>query len=145
MRRIIPAILAVLLTAISVPAFAQVNPTPTYLQPSVASPTAPGGISVQTATVGSSLVLKAAPGELFSATISNPSAAGFLLIFNAATVPADGTVTPVECVPVASAGTVTISYSTPEFFNVGMAMALSSTGCFTKTTAPTGFLHAQVQ
>lgn len=123
------------------------NPFPVYQATPTIFTTATGSTPVQTATAAASLVAKATPGLLYSAYISGPSVAGFLLVFNATSVPADGTVTPVECVAVASAGSANISNLViPEFFSAGISLAFSSTGCFTKTTTGlTAFLHATIK
>jgi hypothetical protein len=98
----------------------------------------------QNTTAASSLVLKASAGALYSISISDPTAAGFLMVFNSATVPADGTVTPVECLPVSINGYAALTYNPyGEWFTTGISVALSSTGCFTKTTVPTGLIHGQ--
>lgn len=68
------------------------------------------------------------------------------MLFNSTTVPGDGAVTPVECIPVNAANLAFINYmpGPPGLFLTGISAALSSTGCFTKTTSPTGFFHAVI-
>lgn len=92
-------------------------------------------------------VLKAAPGCLLSVYVYNSGAAAFLMLFNSTTVPADGAVTPVECVPVGSASYQFINFAPQpsEWFSVGVAAAISTTGCFTKTVGSGAFFHALVQ
>jgi hypothetical protein len=95
-------------------------------------------------------VFKAYPGALISAYAFNLSAtAGMFLIFNSASVPADGAVTPVECIPIAANGTASVSYrSGPhKHLNTGISAALSTAAtCFTKTTGlTTGFISGDVQ
>jgi hypothetical protein len=81
-------------------------------------------------------VLKAGPGTLYSLYAMSGSVSGFLMTFNATTVPADGPVTPVECVPVPANSFVTISAggSPPNYYSVGIVAVFSSTGPFLKTT-----------
>lgn len=92
--------------------------------------------------------LKATPGNLYSVYATNLTAtAGFLQIFNAVAAPADGAVTPVDCVPLPSNGMASLNYTTPEVFSVGISVAVSSaTTCFTKTTGViTAFIKGAVK
>jgi hypothetical protein len=96
-----------------------------------------------TATASGSLVVKASAGDLYAISATAGASAGFLLVGNAAAVPADGAVTPIECIPMAANGYVSVSYNAiPEFFTVGIWAAFSTTGCFTKTLSATTFIHA---
>lgn len=92
-------------------------------------------------------ILKASSGCLLSVYVYNSGAAAFLMIFNSKTVPADGAVVPLECVPVASASYQFINFAPlpPEWFSVGISAAISTTGCFTKTVGSGAFFHALVQ
>jgi hypothetical protein len=98
----------------------------------------------------SSHVLKASGGNVYGVYATNLTAtAGFLLLFNAATVPADGAVTPAGCVPLAASSYISINYNPgpPGYFNTGIVAVLSSGAtCFTKTTGTiTGFISGSVQ
>src|ERR1051325_6655735 len=108
---------------------------------------AAGITPVVSASAESSHVLKASAGNLYAVYVSNPSASGFLMVFNSATVPIDGAVTPIHCVPVgaASLGYVNFNPGPPEAYATGMSAALSSTGCITKTTAPAAIFHGSVK
>lgn len=101
---------------------------------------------VVSASAESSHVIKAGPGFLFSVYASNPSGTGFLMVFNSTTVPGDGAVTPIECIPVSIGNVGYINYmpGPPGLFLTGISVAFSSTGCFTKTTSPTVFFHAVI-
>ncbi len=72
------------------------------------------------------------------------SGAGYLMTFDASAVPADGAVTPKECIPLTQVGSVYVGWHemtvVPDNYGSGLSVAISSTGCFTKTTSPTGFL-----
>lgn len=71
----------------------------------------------------------------------------FLMVFNATTAPGDGAVTPTECVPISPNGVASISYGlgAASTYSTGISVAISSTGCFTKTTTGmTAFFHGQV-
>jgi hypothetical protein len=124
--------------ALASAAFAQTNCTVPAIAP--ATPV------VSTVAEGSH-ILKGSPGCLISAYVYNSGAAAFLLIFNQSTVPADGSVTPIECVPVGSAAYQFINLAPlpPEYFSSGITAVISTTGCFTKTIGSGAFFHAIVQ
>jgi len=119
------------------------NPLPTAPAPSSAS--SAGIAPTPSPSVGSNLVLKASAGNLYSITLSNASAGGFLMIFNLASAPADGAVTPAYCWPLNGGGFGSFGFVYPAYFSTGITAVLSSTGCFTKTTGPTGFFVGQIQ
>lgn len=127
------------------PALAQQIQTP---QPT--SSAAVGIVPVISASAENNHVLKAGPGNLYSVYASNAtSTAGFLLVFNSTTVPADGAVTPQLCVNLPASGTVSINFgpSPPQVFSTGISAALSSaTTCFTRTSGTiTGFISGSVK
>ncbi len=94
-------------------------------------------------------ILKAAPGCLLGVYVTvDSTTTGYLLTFNTTTVPADGAVTPIECIYIATnPGSVFINFSPqpPEWYNVGIVAVFSSSGCFTKTASAHAFFHAIVQ
>lgn len=102
---------------------------------------------VVSASAEGSHVLKASSGCLLAAYVYNSGAAAFLMIFNSATVPADGAVTPIQCIPVAAASYQYINFAPqpPEWYSTGISAAISTTGCFTKTVGSGAFFHALVQ
>lgn len=128
----------IILFGLANPALAQVN--------CVVPPNAAATPVVSAAAEGSH-ILKAAPGCLISLYAYNSGAAAFLMVFNSTTIPADGAVTPIECVPVAAASYQYINFAPqpPEFYSVGISAAISTTGCFTKTVGSGAFFHAIVQ
>lgn len=88
--------------------------------------------------------------NFYGAQITTSSTAGYVLIFDGTTVPADGTVTPVKCFYVANPGTSYISLDPTAPWSSksnpsGWTIVFSSTGCFTKTISATAFISAQVQ
>ena|ERR1700722_1541940 len=111
-----------------------------------------GNTPIVAGSAVSSAVLKASPGNLYSAyaTVTAPS---WLMIFNSTTAPSNGSTTAgtasgnmQDCIsiPVAnSSGGVT--YSAPEVFSVGITAVISSTGCGTLTLATVGYIHGSVQ
>jgi hypothetical protein len=88
-------------------------------------------------------ILKASAGSLYNVYSTASTTAGYLMVFNSATVPADGAVTPIECIQVAASQTGRIDYQVPEIFTTGISVAFSTTGCFTKTGSP-AFFHWRV-
>lgn len=127
-----------LLCGLASPALAQTN--------CVVPPQAAATPIVSAAAEGSH-VLKAGPGCLLALYVYNSGAAGFVMVFNSKTVPADGAVTPIECVPVAAASYQFINFAPqpPEWYSTGLSAAISTTGCFTKTVGSGAFFHALVQ
>lgn len=115
------------------PAHAQVNP---------GNPVA----SVQSATASASLVAKASAGLLYGFQASSAGSAGYVLIFDATSVPANGTVTPKHCYPVAASQPVSGSWvQYPEPYVNGIVFEFSTTGCYSATSSATGFFSAQVK
>lgn len=102
--------------------------------------------SQQTSTVDGSLILKTSAGYLQGFSVTSGAAAGYVLIFDSATVPSNGTVTPKFCynLPATSTtGATWVPYSMP--FTNGLVIVFSTTGCFTKTISATAFISGQVQ
>lgn len=112
----------------------------------VVPPNFPATPIVSAAAEGSH-ILKASPGALLSLYVTNPGAAGYLMVFNSTTVPADGAVTPIHCVQVAAASYQYLNFAPqpPEWYSTGISAAVSTTGCFTKTVSSGAFFHAFVQ
>jgi hypothetical protein len=116
----------------------------------------PGGVPVPVSTAGiapsptsataSSIVLKASPGNFYGASIATGATAGYLMLLDATSAPADGAVTPKACYGLLPASSpFSVSYSTPAVMLVGITLVFSSTGCFTKTASATVFMSGQVQ
>jgi hypothetical protein len=104
-------------------------------------------VSVQSAATEGSHVLKASAGLLngFNATNTGGSA-GYVLLIDSATVPADGAVTPKFCYALPAASTTGASWiSYPAPFNNGIVIVFSTSGCFTKAISANAFFSAQVQ
>ena len=58
-------------------------------------------------------MIKASSGNLYSLYVTAGATPGFLMTFNAKSVPSDGPVTPVECVAVPANSTVSVSFNGP--------------------------------
>ncbi len=86
----------------------------------------------------SSHIFKAAPGRLYQISGSNGTVtAGFMMVFDSATVPSTGAVTPVLCRALPASGTVVIDFiPTPsaQFSNGIVATVSSGANCSTYTT-----------
>lgn len=98
----------------------------------------------QSTTAESSHVFKATPGYIYGLGATT-SAGGFLLVYDAATAPSNGAVTPIWCEQIATNSTQWFSFnSMPIPTATGITFAFSSTGCFTQTLA-NAFFQAQVR
>lgn len=111
-------------------------------------PTANAGAAIaETASTAAeaSNILKASAGNLYSLTITTGATAGFLMIFNATSAPADGAVSPAYCAQVPANNTGAFEWAIPARYSTGITAVFSSTGCFTKTASATAAFFAQVQ
>jgi hypothetical protein len=124
---------------------AAANPVPTASVPTASSGV---GIASSTSTSAESCrVLKAGSGNLYSVG-GYASAAGFAMVFNATSAPADGAVTPyLPAIYVPTAGTWSADFGTiPAVLSTGITVCFSSTGPFTKTAfATNNVLSGRVQ
>lgn len=115
----------------------------------VASPsssTASGITTVVSAAAEGSNVLKATPGNLYGLYVTSGASAGYLMVFNATSAPADGAVTPKHCIVVAANTTVAINNGDiPDIYSTGIVAVFSTTGCFTKTVSATAFFSGRVK
>lgn len=113
------------------------------------SPTV-GATYGSTAALGSNLVLKASAGTLYDFVVSADStlsaAAWWIMVYDATAAPADGAVTPAKCYAMPS-GTTSASYAfpTPTKMLTGITVAVSTTGCFTKTASAHAFISGGFQ
>lgn len=93
-------------------------------------------------------VLKASKGNLYSLYVYNAGSAAFLMTFNATSLPANGAVTPIQCIPVAAANYQYINFAPtpPEYYSTGIVAAISTgANCLTLTVGSGAFFHAVVQ
>jgi hypothetical protein len=92
-------------------------------------------------------VLKASPGNLYSLYVMTTSVAGFLMTFNATSIPGNGAVNPVECIqiPANSAAAISFDGAPPDYYSTGIVAVFSSTGPFTKTASATAFFKWRVE
>lgn len=94
----------------------------------------------QTTVVGGSIILKAAAGNLYGFEVTSGASAGYLMVFDSATVPADGVVTPKRVYAVAANATFARQLTEPLRMAAGIVLVFSTTGPFTKTISATAFL-----
>lgn len=105
----------------------------------------------QCSTLCASDVLKNSAGALYSfevqadATLSG--AAWYVMIFDATSLPADGTVTPAKCYAQPSGttqmgGTLAAGGAT---FGTGIVIGVSTTGCYTKTASTHAYIAGDFQ
>ena len=87
------------------------------------------------------------PVNMTGYSVTSGATAGFIMVFDAATAPADGAVTP--ALPAQTiAATATVQYQptlSPARFGNGLVICFSSTGPFTKTASATAAIGAQFQ
>jgi hypothetical protein len=109
-----------------------------------------GVAGAASATVLGGRVLKNTAGNLFEAQVTTGASAGNFMLFDSATVPADGAVTPIKCVVVPANSTATLTYKPiPLSFVNGMSAVFSTpagaAGCFTKTASATAFIQGDTK
>jgi hypothetical protein len=77
---------------------------------------------------GNALVVKSGPGKLYGFTVYNSGAAQFVLLFDSATLPAEG-VPPAAIFPVATVTALMVGYAdVGRAFGAGCVLCNSSTG-----------------
>lgn len=114
------------------------NPSSVNQTPNATATSAP--TSVQTAVAAGSLIAKTAAGNCYGFNVAAGASAGFLLLFDSTTVPADGTVTPKKVYAVAANATLSVHWDIPRRFGTGITAVFSTTGPFTKTISATAFI-----
>jgi hypothetical protein len=133
---------------ITVQGITSMTPLATTTAPSASASI--GITPVVSATAESSHVLKAGAGNAYSAYANNfTSTAGWLVLINATSTPADGAITPLACALLSPNGVASINYAPgpPGVFSTGITAVVSSGAtCFTKTTGViTAFISGSVQ
>lgn len=96
---------------------------------------------VTTSAVASNLVVCAAACNVYGFNVTVGASAGYVLLINATSAPADGAVTPIWCIPVAANSGIDVSWrQAPRKMTTGATLIFSTTGCFTKTASATAFM-----
>lgn len=121
---------------------------PAWAQTNCLVPSSFPATPIVSAAAEGSHILKASPGCLLAAYITTGATAGLLMTFNSTTVPADGAVTPINCVPVPATSSNFLNFAPqpPEWYSTGIVIVFSSgTNCFNKAASATAFIHGIVQ
>jgi hypothetical protein len=114
--------------------------TPIYTQPVPTSDTTAAATSAQTSVAASNLVVKASAGNLYALNCCAGGTAGYVMVFNLTSTPADGAVTPRKVFTCAANTSVSVTFNPPLKFDTGITLVFSSTGPFTKTGSSSAFL-----
>lgn len=109
--------------------------SPCLLTPSVTTtPLALTPVTASTA-VESNHVLKGSAGTFYGVQVNTTSAAEWVMLFNATTLPANGAVTPVAVWQVPANTTLSISENPAFTMSTGIVIGCSTTGPFTLTAS----------
>jgi hypothetical protein len=119
----------------------------------VIAPTSNSGVGITpvvSSAAEASHVLKGSAGNLYGVYATNLTAtAGFLVVLNATSAPADGAIAPLACVPLPanSFGSINYTPGPPAVYSTGItAVVTSAATCFTKSTGViTAFIGGHVQ
>jgi len=134
-------------SAVSVPVVIASDQGAVATKPGSSASSADALAAVISSAAESGHVLKASAGNLYDAYVTAGATAGFLMVFNATSAPADGAVTPQDClqVPANTTQSLFTAGTPPESFSTGITAVFSTTGCFTKTASATAFFHGRVK
>lgn len=118
-----------------------------YSVPFPSALTSNGIVPVVSTAAEGSHVLKASAGNLYGVCVTTGASAGFLMVFNATSAPADGAVTPTEWIQLGANSTSCISYGSgpPNAYATGITAVFSTTGPFTKTISATAAFVGRVK
>lgn len=117
----------------------------------IAAPSASSSSAATAASstaAGSNLVIKASAGNLYGVTVTIGATSGYLMLFNATSLPSNGAVTPIYCIPVTSNGTngyAAVNFPMPRRFGTGITAGFSTTGCFNLTASATASFFGDYQ
>lgn len=109
-----------------------------------------GIVPTSTTVVASSLVAKASPGNLHGIVVTADStlsaAAWWVMVFNATSLPSNGTVTPafVWAVP-QGALSLTVGFDIPAYLGTGAVIGVSTTGPYSLTASAHAAISALVE
>ncbi len=125
-----------------------------YIAAAVTQPVGPAITPIISAANASGAVVKASAGTLYGYCVHTAATAGWVMVFNSTTVPADGAVTNgtasgnLSDVLEVAANTSACKSYTPgpgNAFSVGISIAFSSTAPTTKTASATVIIEARAQ
>lgn len=127
------------------------NATPCAGDPSRPVPSAPASVTpFATQAAASNTIAKAAPGSLSTLTITTGATSGWVMVFDAVSLPSNGATTSTLkwCYPVVSDGTrggASFEWPSPVTMATGITIGFSSTACNSLTASATAFFYGQVQ
>lgn len=134
---------------------AMLNATPSIANGNgvVITPTTEASTSVApstaVATAESCRVLQASATNVYSVTVAIAATTGYVMIFNAASAPVDGAVSPawpaIRVVSDGTSGWAALQFNPPLRLATGATVCFSSTGPFTKTASATAAIGGQVK
>lgn len=102
--------------------------------------------TVRTPAVAGALIVKAGTVYLAGLNVTSGASAGYVMLFDAADVPADGAVAPLRCLPIAANTGLDVNWrGAPVYLQQGAVVVFSTTGCFTKTASATAFIAGDIQ
>lgn len=121
-----------------------------YVNNAPSAAAAAGLTPTTSAALTANSIIKASAGNLYSFEVSADStlsaAAWWIMVYNAASAPADGAVTPLKCYALPSgAVSYAAAFPTPIAFSTGITIGVSTTGCFTKTASTHAFISGDAQ
>ena len=105
---------------------------------------APTATPVVSSALEAGHILKASAGSLSSFQVNTTTVGGWIMLFNSATVPADGAVTPIKWWQVGPNTTLGVGCSPALACAAGISIAFSTTGPFTKTGSATAVFSGEV-
>lgn len=89
---------------------------------------------ISSGAAGSGLVLSAAPCKLFGLDVNALTVSGWVMIFDAVAVPADGAVVPLKAFPISGGQALALEWNPVALkMLVGCSVCFSTTGPFNKT------------
>jgi hypothetical protein len=123
------------------------TPLPVTMSPSSAVGVIPSPLAPALATAQ---IIKGSGGSLYSFEVSADStlsaAAWWILIYDAAADPGNGTVAPRKCYAQATGVTsVAYAWTVPIAFKTGIVIVVSTTGCYTETQSAHAFISGDAQ
>lgn len=86
-------------------------------------------------------------GSIASINIVTGASPGYLIVVDSATIPADGSVKPIQCVPIAATTGIMVNYrSDPIAIGYGAAVMFSTgASCFALVKSATAFISVEVR
>jgi len=88
---------------------------------------------------------KSSSGNVYHLDVVAGATALYIMLLNATSVPADGAVTPLWCMPIAANSGFHQTFNPPLYFFTGVTAVASTTGCYNKTASATAFLSIGVK